>query len=149
MGFSVPAGGVALVGLGVFIPNGYPYHGTPPSTSSYSTTLSSKTLQRIDWLGAGLLLAATIFLCTAVEQAGIQFPWRSGFVISMLVVSGVLWLVFLGWERGVSKREDGGGKREAVFPWRFLRGRVMVGMLLFVLPFPFPFPFTLPNPLRN
>ena len=129
-GHSVPAGGIALLGLAVFIPNGYPYHGAPPSTSPYSTTLSSKTLQRIDWLGAALLLAATIFICTAFEQAGIQFPWRSGFVISMLVISGVLWFMFLGWEMGVSKREEGVGRREAVFPWRFWEGRVMVGMLL-------------------
>jgi hypothetical protein len=124
------------VGLALFIPNGYPYHGLP--SSPYSTAFSSKTLQRIDWFGAGMLLAATIFLCTAFEQAGIEFPWRSAFVIAMLVVSGVLWVVFLGWERWVTMRSEDGEKREPVSPWRFFGGRVMVGMLLFVFPYPFP-----------
>jgi hypothetical protein len=85
-----------------------------------------------------VLLAATVFLCTAFEQAGIEYPWRSGFVISMLVVSGVLWVVFLGWERFVTMRREDGGKREPVSPWRFFGRRVMVGMLLFVYPYPFP-----------
>ena len=121
-----------MVGLVAFIPNGYPYHSSLSSSSTRKFNFpDAKTLQRIDWVGAFVLLVATILVCTAFEQAGIEFPWESAFVIAMLVVSGVLWLGFLGWEKWVTKK---GGVREPVSPWRFLANRVTIGVLLFVNP---------------
>lgn len=84
-------------------------------------------LARIDWLGAALLLGASVLLVAALENAGLRRPWSSGYVAGMLVVSGVLWLVLLAWQWKVT-RDD--GVREPVFPWRFIENRVPFGMML-------------------
>jgi hypothetical protein len=74
-----------------------------------------------------MLLAATILLCTAFEQAGIEFAWRSGFIISLLIISGLLWITFICWEWYVTLADR---EREPVFPWRFLQRRDIAGLLL-------------------
>lgn len=86
-------------------------------------------MKRLDILGAALLLVATLLLVTALEEAGIRFPWKSPFVIILLTVSGLLWIVFLAWERKLTRAAS---VQEPVFPWRFVQSRVWVGMLLYV-----------------
>jgi hypothetical protein len=74
-----------------------------------------------------MLLVATLFLVTALEEADTEFPWKSGFVISLLVISGVAWLLFLLWEKYVTSNST---RQEPVFPWRFVQNRVWLGMML-------------------
>jgi hypothetical protein len=122
--FSVPAGAVAALVLAIMLPNGFPNHGKTRYNNGWRD--SWVNLKRVDFVGATLLLTATIILITVLEEAGVRFPWKSAFVIALLVVSGILWIVFLIWERMITLKA---GSREPVFPWRFIR-RVWIGMLL-------------------
>ena len=88
-----------------------------------------ESLRKVDAIGCFLLLTATIFLVAALEEAGVRFPWRSAFVITLLTISGILWPIFLAWEKRVTKNEAV-NKREPVFPFRFVQSRVWIGMML-------------------
>lgn len=83
----------------------------------------------MDFLGAAMLLTATLLFVAALEEAGAKYPWKSAYVISLLTLSGILWLLFLVWERKVTLTAT---TQEPVFPWRFVQSRVWVGMLLYV-----------------
>ena len=96
------------------------------------------------------MLAASILLVFALEEANTRYPWGSWVIVTSLVVAVACWIAFVGWEvwiesmgkvgregqtagRGRGRR----GKMEPIFPMRLLRSRVLVGMLLSVPPFSF------------
>jgi hypothetical protein len=87
------------------------------------------------------MLAASILLVFALEEANTRYAWGSAAIITSLVAAAVCWVAFVGWEvwiegMGEVTGEGGGrgrrGKMEPIFPMRLLRSRVLVGMLLFV-----------------
>lgn len=110
------------------MPNGFPYHGRPreerPNTNRF---ISKKVAKRLDSFGAALLLLATLFLVAALEEADVDYPWKSSFVITLLTISGLSWIGFLLWSWHTTLRA---GVREPIFPWRFVQNRVLIGMLL-------------------
>lgn len=56
------------------------------------------SLARLDFIGALLLLSASILLVFALQEAGArEFAWDSPTVISTLTVSGVCWIAFAAW----------------------------------------------------
>ena len=122
---SVPAGIVGVAGLIICMPSKFPHHGQP----NKAQRVSMESFKRVDFPGVGLLLAATVLLVAALEEAGTLYPWKSAYVITLLTISGLLWIVFLLWERKVTLAEN---IREPVFPWRFLQSRVWIGMLMYV-----------------
>lgn len=73
---------------------------------------SKKLFDKADFLGAFLLLAASILLVTALEEAGTHFAWRSAFTMVLLIFSMFFWIAFLAWERKVTRAA---GVREPVF----------------------------------
>jgi hypothetical protein len=85
-------------------------------------------LEKIDFLGAFLLLAASVFLVAALENAGLRHPWKSGLVGGFIGLSGILWVTFMLWEWKVTRDN---GVREPVFPWRFIQRRVSIGLFLY------------------
>jgi hypothetical protein len=89
--------------------------------------LPKEAFQRVDFIGATLLLLATVSLTAGFEEAGSQFAWKSAYVVSLLVVSGVLWICLLLWERRLTLQDT---PVEPVFPWRFLKNREMLSLLL-------------------
>lgn len=110
------------------LPNRFPYHATPNARKGFSLRqYIGETVQRVDFLGTGLLLVATLFLVASLEEVNHEFAWRSAFVITLLVISGIAWILFLVWERQVTLHSD---TREPVFPWRFVQNRIWMGMLL-------------------
>lgn len=126
--FSVPMGTFAVAVLLVALPSGFPNHGKQSAEKSGLWNIFSvKRVEKVDFLGSILLLIATVFLVAALEEAGTRFPWRSPFVITLLTVSGIVWVVFLAWERKVTRASR---LREPVFPWRFIQSRVWIGMML-------------------
>lgn len=126
--FSVPAAVVAAIMIVICMPNGFPHHGDPQKPRADTVGAFSKiTFDRVDFLGALMLLIATLFLVAALEEAGNRYPWRSAFVIVLLTVSGIAWIAFLLWERRVTLHS---GTQEPVFPWRFIQSRIWLGMLL-------------------
>lgn len=108
----------------------FPYH-HETSTHSWKLkhTLNLTSLRKVDFAGSIFLLTATVFLVAVLEEAETEFSWRSPFVIILLTISGILWIIFLVWERKVTAAEPSTG-RQPVFPFRFVRSRVWVGMML-------------------
>ena len=120
--FNVPVGvaGLALAVIG--IPTGFPNHKEPIEASQ-----RPRPLARLDLLGCFVLLLATLSFAAAFQEAGSRFPWGSPYVIVLLVVSVLLWLGLVVWERRVTLAET---TREPILPWRFLTNRAIVGTLM-------------------
>ncbi|XXH01648.1 hypothetical protein Hte_008008 [Hypoxylon texense] len=125
---AVPAFVVALLA----IPNHFPYHNRPDyHRKSFKELMGRSSLGRIDIPGTILILFATLALTSAFEEADKRFPWRSAYVITLLTLSGLLWIALAVWERHVTLADK---VREPILPWRFLTNRQMLGILLnFVL----------------
>lgn len=125
---SVPAATPALI-IAIFaLPNNFPYHGKPtPSQNTWKTKFSKQSRAKIDGVGATLLLFATLSITAAFGEAGSRFPWKSAYVISLLSVSGLLWITLLTWERYVTNRST---TMEPVLPWRFFKNRTMLSLLM-------------------
>ncbi|OTA54486.1 putative multidrug resistance protein fnx1 [Hypoxylon sp. EC38] len=114
------------------IPNGFPYHNQLDRRQpGMKSLIGTATLSRIDIPGTILILFATLALTSAFEEADQRFPWRSAYVITLLILSGLFWIALAAWERYVTFSN---GVREPILPWRFLKNRQMLGILLnFVL----------------
>jgi hypothetical protein len=128
---SLPVGVIAILALAVTIPNGFPHHGSSsrPVVETKQRMFSQRNFQRVDFVGTSLLLAASIILVTAFEEAANGRSWDSALVIAFLVVSVFLWAGFVLWERKTTLKN---GRMEPIFPWRFLQSRVCIGMILLV-----------------
>ncbi|KAI0100756.1 putative multidrug resistance protein fnx1 [Nemania sp. FL0031] len=129
---NVPIAILAFIVSFLFIPNDFPYQGRPNYKSkSFKDLISKSTLDRIDIPGTILLLFATLALTAAFEEADKKFPWRSAYVITLLILSGIFWIGLAIWERYVTLSNT---IREPILPWRFVFNREMMGVLLnFVL----------------
>jgi len=134
---NAPAGALAIGLLLVGIPSGF---GTSSRKGGRREKFSWRSLGRLDYVGAILLLAASLLLVTALQQTALDFAWSSPAIITMLVLSGLSWIAFFAWEWHVTARADDSNTTitmsesenqvEPIFPWRFLRSRPWVGMLL-------------------
>ncbi|KAF1958519.1 MFS multidrug transporter-like protein [Byssothecium circinans] len=126
---NVPIGAVAAFVLMISIPNGFPNHVSHsiPDESVKPSILSKTNFQRIDVIGTTLLLAASVLLVSAFEEAAQGRSWVSGLVVSFLAVSAVLWIAFIFWERRITLAA---GLQQPIFPWRFLQSRIRVGMII-------------------
>lgn len=132
--FNVPVGVVGLVLAIASIPAGFPHHrkeplpvAAHPTTEVSSPQRSPRPLDRLDIPGCVLLLLATMSVVAAFQEAGSRFPWGSAYFIALLVVSVLLWITLVVWERRVTLANT---VREPVLPWRFLTNRFVVGTLL-------------------
>ncbi|KAG9199367.1 hypothetical protein G6514_008526 [Epicoccum nigrum] len=85
-------------------------------------------LQRLDLLGALVLIAAALLLTTGLLEGGAQWEWDSAQSIVLLILSGILWLAFFWWERLVTLKTH--WPQEPMFPWRFVHNRQLMGVLL-------------------
>ncbi|KAI1098689.1 hypothetical protein F4804DRAFT_337957 [Jackrogersella minutella] len=102
----VSAAVVAVIVILVSIQNGFPFHGRSlHERLNHGRVFSRQSIQRLDCLGTTLLLIATLFLVAALEEAGVDYPWKSAFVITLLTISGLGWIVFLFWERHITLQD--------------------------------------------
>ncbi len=130
---SVPAGVVTILVLCTCIPANFPHQGQQSYVApTFREQISANSLCRLDVSGAFLLLGASLLLVTVLLEANNEFPWNSGAAISLLVISGALWIGFLANERVVTGDQ---WRAEPIFPWRFLFNRVWMGTLLYVQSF--------------
>ncbi|KAI1307148.1 putative multidrug resistance protein fnx1 [Xylaria venustula] len=126
---NIPIAVPALLILLYVVPKEFPYHNQPGYKRKTLKDLVSKSvLDRIDAPGTILILFATLGLTAAFEEANKRFPWRSAYVITLLTVSGLLWIILLIWERHVTLSKT--TIREPILPWRFILNREMIGVLL-------------------
>ncbi|RDL41698.1 uncharacterized protein BP5553_01677 [Venustampulla echinocandica] len=123
-----PAAFVAIIALAFAFPSTFPDI-KPPSTARTTMfhSFSLKSIRKVDFLGTALLLGASIFLITALQQVENYGTWSSALTIALLVLSGPLLLAFLAWERRVTSEDS---VTEPVFPWRFVKSRQWMGMIM-------------------
>lgn len=84
-------------------------------------------VRKIDFLGAILLLSASLLFVSAMEEGGTEYAWKSSVVLSLLCLSVVLWILFFVWQKTADRRQD---THEPVLPWRLLQDRFTMGFLL-------------------
>jgi len=83
--------------------------------------------ERIDGPGTILILLATISFTACFQEVGSRFSWDSAYTITLIVVSVLLWILLLAWERRVTLAEK---LREPILPWRFFTTRETVGLFV-------------------
>ena len=122
---SGPAGALSIAIVAVFLPAAK--HDTPITMRErFRNKLSKEAFKRVDFLGAFLLLAASVLLVFALEEGGSRYPWNHAAVIAPLVLSVVAWVAFVVWEIWLEKS---GSVQEPIFPMRLVRDRVSAGMM--------------------
>ncbi|KAL4860850.1 major facilitator superfamily domain-containing protein, partial [Aspergillus spectabilis] len=124
---NVPPAIIAGVVIVFVLPNRFPHHNAPRREVVPLKESLRQLLRKADILGASMLLVATTLFVTALEEANQGFEWDSAFIITLIVISGLAWILFLTWERRVTLHSE---YVEPVFPWRFVQNRVWVAMLL-------------------
>ena len=107
------------------MPVGFPYR-TEQSDKIFKS-FNMAGVRNIDFLGAFLVLAASILFVSALEEGGTEYPWKSSVVLSLLCLSVILWILFFLWQKVASGR---GNAREPILPWRLLTDRFTMGFLL-------------------
>ncbi|TVY23362.1 Efflux pump [Lachnellula hyalina] len=124
-----PLGALSLLGLIILMPTVFPNqrylaqlsNNPPPSKFSF------QSLNRVDGLGAMLLLGASVLLITALQQAADGKSFAAAVVLPLLVISGVMWVAFVAWSWFVTTKRT---LPEPIFPWRFIKSRVCIGLVL-------------------
>lgn len=88
---NLPIGGVSLLFLILFL--------KPPKAQG---SIREKMFL-IDYIGNLLIAAAIVLFLLPLSFGGINYPWRSGAVISMFIISGLLFIAFGVWNFKYSK----------------------------------------------
>ncbi|ORX94599.1 MFS multidrug transporter-like protein [Clohesyomyces aquaticus] len=124
---NVPAAAPALALAFFALPSNFPHHGQDRPKRTFKNLLTKHNIEKLDIIGTVLLLLASLALTAGFEETGSHFQWKSAYTISLLTVSGLLWITLLVWERWVTKK---GAAAEPVLPWRFFTNRAMLSLLL-------------------
>lgn len=109
----------------LFTPKNFPHQWKPQQIRIGSFTQSFK--ESFDICGAFLLLSGSMLLIAVLLESGSAFGWNSAATIVMLILSVIILIIFLFVERKVTYSEKA---RQPIFPWRFLKTRVWMGVLL-------------------
>ena len=125
---SVPLGAATIILLLVVLPATFPYQGDPNyKHPTWRDRVARHSLARLDVAGAFLLLGATMLIVAVLLEGGLSIAWNSGPAIAFFVVSGVMWIAFLGNEWFFTKYER---TLEPIFPWRFMHNKPWMGTLM-------------------
>lgn len=124
---NAPTGAFATALLAFLLPSNFPHQGRGVNQPSMRDKFSGAAIARLDFVGAAVLLAASILLVFGFEEAGSRYPWNSPIVISTIVCGGSLFLAFIACEYVVGKPKY---PQEPVFPLRLLKDRHFVGLFL-------------------
>ena len=110
---NIPLGGLALLALLVAWPN-----------DKSQRSLTWAAVKSIDFLGCVLLLAASILLIFALQEAGaFVYSWSTGTIIACLVVAGSAFVAFVVWQEWLAAHPKLTVK--LIFPVSVARQRVM------------------------
>ena len=91
--------------------------------------ISMKSLEGVDFVGAGLLLAAGVMLIFSLQEAGADaFAWNSGLIIESFVISGVAFVAFIIWEAWISGKKE--WTLQPILPIKAVTQRVMSSAML-------------------
>ncbi|KAL4922920.1 MFS general substrate transporter [Aspergillus aurantiobrunneus] len=126
---NLPSGAVGLILISLSMPGAFPSVSSPTVLWGWPKIMDFGG--RIDYLGFGLLLAASIFLIVAIEEAAVLYTWNAAVVIVLLSLAAILVGGFLTWEWYLYWRRL---LRVPVFPWEFVKDRVYMGTCLYARP---------------
>ncbi|KAI1407925.1 major facilitator superfamily domain-containing protein [Hypoxylon sp. FL1857] len=65
-----------------------------PSTIPMPDKTQLEKIILLDWPGIIISIGAMVTIVMAINLGGVEFPWSSGSIIALFVVSGVLWVAF-------------------------------------------------------
>jgi MFS family permease len=74
------------------------FYRPPPRVNAKGLT-KREMFNRIDFFGGFLLVAGSLMFLVGLDSGGINFPWRSAKIISLLTVGGLLMIAFGFWEK--------------------------------------------------
>ncbi|KAF7940150.1 uncharacterized protein EAE98_000277 [Botrytis deweyae] len=118
-------GTTIILGLVIFLlPGKFPYHG---SSASSANVPWQSLLKRVDFVGAFLLLSASVLVITALLEVSTVFTWSSAATVCLLTISGLIWVGFIVWEWFVGSSKD---IQEPMFPRVLLENRTWMGIAL-------------------
>ncbi|OAA58692.1 Major facilitator superfamily domain, general substrate transporter [Cordyceps fumosorosea ARSEF 2679] len=87
------------------------------------------SMRRLDYLGAVLILSATVLPVFIINQAAIQdYAWRSATTISVLVIGGLCWVGLVVWQRQLARDVRLRHIRPQL-PFHILTSRVMLAAI--------------------
>lgn len=109
---NLPIGGLALILLLISSPR-----------QRGDAIVTWTKLKKVDYVGSGLLLAASVLLIFALQEAGsYAYAWDSGAIISTLCLSACSMVTFVFWELLIIRRPSLGV--QFVFPVDLVTSRV-------------------------
>ncbi len=74
-------------------------------SSFYKSRLERRSVSNFDFLGATLLLAASVLLVFGLQQGGIgAFAWDSAVVVATLTIGSICWLALAAWEWSIRQK---------------------------------------------
>jgi len=123
---------ISIVIIALLLPAHFPNHGQEKAPGFWKT-IRDAPVRRLDIVGAGLLLAASVLLVFAFEEAGFRYAWSSSIVISTLTVGAVAFVAFILWEFRAERHSNAtvhAVRVVPVFPLRLVKNRKLVGLLL-------------------
>ncbi|EEH05271.1 drug resistance transporter EmrB/QacA subfamily [Histoplasma capsulatum G186AR] len=133
---NAPAGCVCIGIVALILPSSISSRPDVKFTNHLRAKISGAALRRVDVVGVFLLLASSILLVFALEEAGTRYSWSDAVTISTFCVGGIAGILFVFWELFLEKSTS---LQEPVFPLRLLKNRLLAAMMAtaFFTGFPF------------
>jgi hypothetical protein len=110
---------VVAVIFALAVPRDFPYQGL-------STGRPKRSLRAVDFGGASLMLLALALSITGLEEAASILYWNFPVVLGPLCSSAGAWAAFFLSQWYASQKNVA---TEPIFPWSFLKSRVIVGLI--------------------
>ncbi|KKZ61200.1 hypothetical protein EMCG_04155 [[Emmonsia] crescens] len=131
-----PAGCVCIGIVAFCLPSSISSRPDVKFTNHLRAKVSKSALKRVDIIGVLLLLASSILLIFALEEAGTRYSWSDAVIIATFSLAGITGILFTFWELFLEKSTS---LQEPVFPLRLLKNRVLAAMMAtaFFTGFPF------------
>ncbi|KAE8448857.1 hypothetical protein EG329_008859 [Mollisiaceae sp. DMI_Dod_QoI] len=97
-----------------------------------------RALKQLDFLGAGLVIAASVLVVFSFQEAGLGADaWNQAIFVAPLVVGVVLWFALFGWEVLAARFWE--ATLMTMFPLRLIKRRVFMGHFVTTLLAGFPY----------
>ncbi|KAJ5920989.1 hypothetical protein N7466_009315 [Penicillium verhagenii] len=144
---NLPVGAIALALILITMPAGFPDRAAMASPNLFGFFKKDFNIRnRVDYPGFFMLLTTCVLLVVAIEEAGTDYAWNSALALTCLVLAGVIFIAFITWQWYMDYSKS---PREPVFPWQFVKNRVLMGMYLQAFLSGIPFvTFVIELPLR-
>ncbi|KAL2810109.1 major facilitator superfamily domain-containing protein [Aspergillus granulosus] len=137
---NLPAGAVSWLLLLIAMPTCYP--NLPPPLEAEKRPIRSRLgwasstilakykvfFRQVDFLGAFLVLAFSMFIIAALQEGNLDYAWSSALIISFIVVSCIVLLALFAWEWYISQHSA--WKIQPMLPWALVQNRIFVGVAL-------------------